>query len=184
MVLSKKLKFNNSFGVTLIELLVAASIIITSTTVVLAMILSSFRSSNKISSNEIIRQNGNAAISQMSKMLQFAESFDGASENGVNYVDPCFATGDTYSYLKITYQKQQKILSCTDDGVKINNVSIITTKNVKVVESTCNFICDQDNPTIAPVIGINFDLVLEGSGAIPEKAGSLKFSTSVKMRNN
>src|SRR3989338_8880506 len=108
MVLSKKLKFNNSFGVTLIELLVAASIIITSTTVVLAMILSSFRSSNKISYNEIIRQNGNAAISQMSKMLQFAESFDGASENGVNYVDPCFATGDTYSYLKITYQKQQK----------------------------------------------------------------------------
>ena len=175
--------FIKSRGITLIELLVAASIIITSTTVVLAIILSSFRGSNKINSNEKIRQNGNAAIAQMSRMLQFADSFDGASKNGVNYVSVCPVAGDTYSYIRITYAKQTKILSCANDGIKINGVQIIDSQNVRVVPSSCSFVCDQDNLSIAPVIGINFDLALINSGNAPEKSATLKFSTSVKMRN-
>lgn len=185
--------FKNKSGFSLIELLVAASIIITATTVVLAIITTSFRSSNKISSNQLIRQNGNYAINQMTKMIQFADSFEGASVDGQDGSFAACAPDVSYHAIRVKYQREYKVLLCSENNIEIltpatdERFSLIDRSSVNVVapdgRDPCSFTCTQDNLSTGPVIGINFSLSLPNEGKSAEKSASGEFSTSVKMRN-
>jgi type II secretory pathway pseudopilin PulG len=178
--------FKNKSGFSLIELLVASSIIITATTVVLAIITTSFRSSNKISSSQLVRQNGNYAINQMTKIIQFADSFEGASLTGEEGTFGACVPDTQYASIGIKYQKEDKVLICSD-----NNIQILTPGtgesfslfDSSVVTGSCSFTCTQDNLSTGPVVGINFSLSLPNEGKSAEKSASGEFSTSVKMRN-
>lgn len=175
-------------GFSLIELLVGIAIIITATTIVLSIIVSSFRISSKTTSNSVIRQNGSYAMSQMSRMLQFADSFEGAGDvdaatPDVQYQPLCSDSGDQYNYLKIKYKGLQKVLSCTNSGIAIDGNSIIdSTGKISVVPDSCSFICSQ-TPGSGPVIRIDFSLKYGSETSSPEKSANTDFSTTVKMRN-
>lgn len=186
--MGKFLIIKSKKGFSLIELLVGIAIIITATTVVLSIIVSTFRISSKSTSNSVVRQNGNYAVSQISRTLQFAEVFEGAgnlkADGLVHYDSVCPDSGiNEYHYLKVAYGGIDKEISCTDSGVKINNASSIDSNKLTVVPGTCKFTCTQENSALGPIIGINFDLVLGGTGAVPEKSARVNFSTTVKMRN-
>lgn len=195
----KKLKKNDFWirksekksGFSLIELLVGIAIIITATTVVLSIIVSSFRITNKSSSNQVIRQNGNYAVLQMSRMLQFADSFKGASEDdSPGSYDPICREGTIYHYIKITYNGIDKTISCTDTDENLGGLqtddgsgykSLIDRNKISV--NGCELTCSQVNAAVGPIIGIRFILGLGDDSTLPEKSASVDFSTTVKMRN-
>ena len=93
-------------GFSLIEILVGIAIIITATTVVLSIIVSTFRISNKTTTNSVIRQNGNYSINQVSRMLQFADSFNGIKKTRTSseFEVPCNDVAQTAFGISIEYQ--------------------------------------------------------------------------------
>lgn len=111
-----------SCGFTLIEILVAASIMITATTVVVAVLSSSFRGIAKSNINEDIRQNGTSAIQRMSRTIQFAESFKGVSNDisDASFDTTCAVPTQTYKYLRIKASGLQKTLTCDSDIDKMS----------------------------------------------------------------
>ncbi len=164
-------------GFTLIEILVASAIIITATTVVVAILTASFRSITKATISEEVRQNGNSAVTRMSRILQFADSFAGASVDGSNYDPNCTSPG-VYKYIRVVSGGATRTLSCVD--LSIGSSPLIDPNKVSI--DSCNFTCSQDNGTVPPVIGISFNLSQKTSSA-SEKKASISFTTSVRMRN-
>lgn len=166
-------------GFTLIELLVATAIFITATTIVVAILTSSFRGINKANISEDVRQNGNSAISRISRLIQFAEGFQESSMDGVIYTSAC-VQGVTYQAIRIKSGGQIKTFSC--QNLSVDAIPLIDTAKVKVVAGSCKFTCSQDRTNVSPVIGISFSLS-EAAASVPEKSASISFSTTVKMRN-
>ncbi|MBI2621565.1 MAG: prepilin-type N-terminal cleavage/methylation domain-containing protein [Candidatus Levybacteria bacterium] len=174
----------NQLGFSLIEILVAIAIIITATTVVVAILSSSFRGISKSNVVEEVRQNGNRAITQMSRTIQFAESFQGAFINDSTYDLACTASaGKNYEYIKLNSGGRLVTLSCNNLSMGSTTVTpLIDTTRVSVVEGSCSFTCTQQSVDDSPIIGINFELSQAGETA-PEKSAKIPFSTTVKMRN-
>ncbi len=168
-----------SFGFTLIELLVATALIITATTIVVAILTSSLRGVNKTTISEEVRQNGNSAIGRMSRVLQFAESFQDSSTDGLAYTPAC-TTGVNYQSIRIKSGGLLRTLSC--QNLSLDASPLIDTAKVQVVAGSCRFTCAQDNSNVSPVIGIYFSLS-EAVTSTPEKSALINFSTTVKMRN-
>ena len=63
----------NKKGFTLIELLASIAVIVVIGSVIAGIIKSSLRGSNKTNTIEAIRQNGNYALSQISKNIEYAQ---------------------------------------------------------------------------------------------------------------
>lgn len=193
-------KNNNKKGFSLIELLVGMTIIITATTIILTIIVTSFRISSKAAVVDNARQNGNYAMNRMIRMIQFADSYNGRStatggSNGVRAGEnggPGWQTncaGDTNTAININYEGEEKIIQCRNH----NQIFIVdpdaTPANEELVSSTkisvasCNIKCTKATATASPVISIWFDLAIGGSGVAVEKKTKIPFFTSVKMRN-
>lgn len=171
---------SKSSGFSLIEILVAISIIITATTVVVAILSSSFRGINKSNVSEEVRQNGNSAIGRMTRIIQYAESFQGAKiNNGDTYDTPC-VTDKPYQYISLRSGGRLTTLSC--GNLSVDSTPLIDITKVKVDAGTCSFSCTQEDSTDSPIIGINFRLS-QKNATVPEKSASILFSTTVKMRN-
>lgn len=180
----------NILGFTLVEILVGISIIITASTIVIAILVSSFRTSSKTTSGDIVRQNGNNAITLLSKKIQFADGFGGVSLvlDPTKYITSCVALGSqSYNYLKILTGNEEKIISCDDTkGILIDDKPLFDQKRVSLVPGSCKFTCSQKDLKNTPVIGINFSLksgMSSASNALPEKNTTIDFKTSIKMRN-
>ena len=168
-------------GFSLIEILVSIAIIITETTVIVAILSSSFRGISKSNAREEVRQNGNHAIGRMSKLIQFAEGFIGASEDYIAYDSSCtLSRGKWYKVIRIRSNGEVVGLRC--DNLSIRGSPLIDTSKVKVEPGSCRFTCFQDEETTPPIIGISFELS-EAADSVFEKKTKIYFSTTVKMRN-
>lgn len=185
-----KFKFLNSkSGFSLIELLVGIAIIITATTVVLSIIVSSFRITSKNTSSDRVRQAGNNAVSQIIRMVQFSEYFYGMSKDfGNTIVDSCDPPDEIYNAIKIKYRGVDKIISCSiDSNIKIqsNGESAMEMfENEKYRVNNCKITCIKTSDYSPPKIGLSFDLDYGNEGAVSEKTSKINFSTTIKMRNN
>ncbi len=179
------MKFKTSFGYTLIELLVVMGVMLTVGLIVVSILVSSLRGLNKASTIETVRQNGNYAILQISRMIEFAQSFGGVSSDGIApYAITCPQTSPTptYKYLKITsFDSFQTIFSCDLGKIASNGASFINTTDVSI--SNCYFTCTRQNLSQSPAVGINFTLSQQSTSNFFEKKASILFSTSVVIRN-
>ena len=79
------LNLKSSFGFTLIELLVVILIIFSVGILIVSILFSALRGANKTNTIDLVRRNGNSAITQMSKMIRYSQSFDGVSIDGSTY---------------------------------------------------------------------------------------------------
>jgi|SRR3989344_3429504 len=185
--------FNSNKGYTLIELLAVIIILVAVGTIITSILVSSLRGGNRSNTVNEVRQNGNHMLSQMSKMIAYAKSFDGVSIDGVNYVKDCVVTipppptptptPASYSYVKITsFDGGQTVFSCGNGTIASNGASFINTTNLSV--SSCSFSCNQTNFLSAPTIDINFTLSKINSGFFLENQTTIPFETSVTPRNN
>lgn len=174
-------------GYTLIELLIVMFVMITVGLIITTILVSSLRGSNKTNTVNTIRQNGNYAILQISKMLEFAQTFGGVSTDGSNYTTSCSSPGTPYSSIKIkSFDNGQTVFSCDNSSSKISsisaslNASLINADEVNV--TSCYFTCSR-NISVPPTIGINFTLTQKSASGLFEKQEKINFQTSVIMRN-
>lgn len=187
-------------GFTLIELLVVVAILAVLGSIVAGVITFSLRGANKTNTIENIRQGGNYAISQMGKTIEYAQTFDGLSVDGVTYVKSCPVIQPTptptfsspYYYIKVKpFNSSSIIYSCSLVGgfptlayqqPPASAVSLIDTSSIKV--ASCSFTCVVTGANDIPVINISFKLQPLISSTLVEKfTPPITFETSVTMRN-
>lgn len=179
---SRRTIFNNR-GYTLIELLAVIIILITVGTIITSILVTSLRGGNKSNTTNDVRQNGNYVISQMSKMILYAKSFDGVSTDGVNYVTDCINQPPVvYKYIKISsFDGGQTRFSCANGTIASGSANLLSS-NFSV--TSCSFLCTQSNFLSAPTININFTLSKANAGFFVENQTTIPFETSITPRNN
>src|SRR3989344_3693289 len=69
-----------SDGFTLVELLVVILVIFSVGVLISSVLFSALRGANKTNTIDMVRRNGNSAITQMSRMIRYSQSFDGVAE--------------------------------------------------------------------------------------------------------
>lgn len=190
-------------GYTLIELLTVIAIVVVVGVIVTGILISSLRGGSKSNVLDNVRQNGNDAITQMSKMIIYAQSFNGASTDGIFYTTNCTQvippspspspTPVSYKYIKITsFDGGTTIFSCNGQTDTPQNTlasksgslapfSIIDTSNVSL--TSCYFSCSQANFGQDYMIGINFTLSQKSASGFAEKQATIPFQTSITVRN-
>ncbi|MEK7551587.1 MAG: type II secretion system protein [Patescibacteria group bacterium] len=202
---------NNKRGYTLVELLVAMILLITVGGIMAGIIVISLRGSNRSTNVNDIRQEGNYALSQMTKMITYAQTFEGISDGtkDVNtgdlvYTKDCTVNSPThqYSFLKISSFDQGKTTFVCSTGLQGDFIAsygaalttwpLITGNNTPSVKyfnedkhtvSACYFTCIQENSSVTPNIGISFT-VQKPDTTIVENKVSLDFETTVGFRNS
>lgn len=190
------INFKSNHGYTLIELLVVMTVLVTVGVIVVAILVSSLRGTNKATSIENVRNNGNYAILQVSRMIEFAQSFGGVYPDSQGLYTIACTSGIHYTSVKITsFDNGQTILSCNSPLLNPPTiasqsgsivplpppVSLIDTNKVSL--SNCYFTCSRTNISQPPTIGINFTLTQRSSSSLFEQQASISFSTSVVIRN-
>jgi type II secretory pathway pseudopilin PulG len=190
--------FNSSEGYTIVELLAVMIVLSAVGAVIIGVISSTLRGANKTNSLNQIRQEGNNRMSGISKMIEFARSFDGISEyeSEDRYYPNCLpGTEDKpkpekYYYLKVTnFTNIHLVFSCSDDpndteeGGQIfasNSASLIDSSTLRV--TNCYFTCTQNFLAQPPIIGIYFTLSEKNTVNV-ENNSSVSFETNISMRN-
>lgn len=187
-----------SRGFTLIELVVVVGILITVGAILLNTLVIVLRVAIKTNTLTEVRQNGGYALSQITKMLRDAKSFQGVSTDGTSFSTNCVVstplagtltpTPPAYKSIKITtYTDNEVIFSCTPTTIASNGASLLNTRAVAI--ATCSFSCLQNTILESPTIGIHFSLTQytpTGTILLPERtasASAIPFETSVTLRN-
>lgn len=185
-------KIYNSKGFTLIEFLAVTIVLVSVGMLAVAILGSTLRGTNKTNSINAVRQNGNHAITQMSRMIGYAKSFDGVSTDGISYTTGCIQTPvvaptptptpTQYNFLKITsFDGGQTVFSCSSTSISSNSASLIDTNSVAI--DSCWFSCSQGRITDNPIIKINLNLKQIGSSVFVENKSTIGLETSITVRN-
>lgn len=185
-------------GFTLIELLAVMIILVVVGTIITSILVSTLRSGDKSTTTNDIRQNGNYAINQMSKMITYAKSFDGVND-GITWHTDCVAPpapapplpSKYYSVRISSFDGGQTTFSCTTDfklasGSASVPIDMIPPDTI-IASPRCYFTCSQDNLSAPPTIGINLTLQKKpqpGFTLLPEAQTVINFQTSITLRNS
>jgi prepilin-type N-terminal cleavage/methylation domain-containing protein len=182
-------------GYTLVEMLAVIVVFSIIGGIISAIFASSLRGSNKANITNEVRQNGNYALIQMSRMITYAKSFNGISvdDNPDSYIADCYTDVTTstttpmeYHYLKIlSFDGGEVVFSCDGgDGGKIasNDANLVNTNTIKV--DSCKFFCSQASIAQPPTIGISFALSQRKESNFFENKASILFETTAVMRNS
>jgi type II secretory pathway pseudopilin PulG len=185
---------NSAHGYTLIELLAVMLILIALGTIIASIFVSSLRGGNKSTTTNDIRQSGNYAVSQMSKMIAYAKKLNGLSTDGTSgsFTTDCvqkFINGnpqapDVYKYVQITSfddGETTTTFSCTPVTVSGTTYGILSSNSANlnpppaIISSalipdtmdatTCSFTCNQTNILSPITININLTLQKRQSGS-------------------
>lgn len=166
--------FSSSRGYTLVELLSVIGILSVIGVIVVTVTFITLRGAQKSDTNELVRQNGDAALSQMVRTIRYAKTLD----TPASCVTPVVIESVTISSLldggKTTY-------SCANDTIASNSASLLNTNAVRV--TTCSFACTQTSLLEPPTIKIQFSLEAKSSSTFAETKASIPFESSVTLRN-
>jgi type II secretory pathway pseudopilin PulG len=206
----KKRKQN---GYTLIELLAVMIILIAVGSIVTAILTAVLRSGNKSTTMDNIRRNGDNAIAQISRMVTYAQSFEGISVTDPNTLAPgqlqtdCVPpVGNLLTPTPIPTPTQYKYLMIKSwDG----GITTFACANAKIASISSTAVIDINNP--CPVQGcvylmdpaiatscyfnctqasaaapVKIDIFLDAtsSGVFSENQATMHFETSVVVRNS
>lgn len=202
---------DNKKGYTLVELLAAMILLITVGSIMAGIIVVSLRGSNRSTNVNDIRQEGNFALSQMTKMVSYAQTFEGISDGSIDgttgdliYTKNCTVNSPTYhySFLKISSFDQGKTTFICSTGLGENFIAsygaaltkwpLAVGDNTPMVKylnenkytvSACYFTCVQENSSVTPTIGISFTVKKPDTTIIENKV-SIDFNTTVGFRNS
>lgn len=187
-------------GFSLVELLISMFLILSISSVVMTIFVAGLRGSNRSSAEADVRQNGDLAITQMSRMIRNAKVFNGVSTDGTTFVTSCYVssanptpTPKPYRAVQVTsFDGGTTTLLCPATGETVitsvsatfaTPASLTDADRVTVLPASCSFTCQQDSPTAPPVVGISFTVQsLRGSGAIGQSVSQV-FQTTVLPRN-
>lgn len=183
---------HESRGFTLVELLASIIVLVAIGSVIAGIISSSLRGTNKTNTLENIRQNGNYALNQISKDIEYAQVFGGLSTDGDIYVTSCpFSVAPTptpvttpYTFIKVTPLNSDAVVySCASSTINANDTPLVDMDLIKL--TSCEITCTQAKSTDVPIIGISFTLESnKRTGGLAENSTPpITFSTSITIRN-
>ncbi len=188
-------------GFSLIELLISIFILLSITSVVMAVFVAGLRGSTRSSIEIEVRQNGQLALAQMSRMIRSSKSFDGLSTDGTRPASfSCVAAGIgvsaptptpiRYAAAHVTgFDGGLTDIVCPLNGAETAvssksagiASSLIDTTRVVTDSSTCYFTCYQAFATDVPTIGVF--LSLQSKQAVGVGTYSQDFQTTIVPRN-
>jgi prepilin-type N-terminal cleavage/methylation domain-containing protein len=194
-------KTKESKGFTLVELLVVVAVIGSISAIIAGVVASTLRGTNKTSTVNNVRENGNYAVSQISRTIKYAKTIEGASLDG-NPPWECQAmpfpltptpTPIRYKAVKtIDFNGVETTFSCNNSAdtpsltIASNNDSLISADTIALptpVSTFCFFTCVKERITDSPSIGINFTLTSKTVSNLVETQASVRFSNLIKGRN-
>lgn len=156
-------------GFTLIELLVMVGVFLAVSVVIGGTLFAVLRGSVKTTTLDQVRQNGDFAISTISRTIRSAK---------LNTCTP-------NSVVVVASDNSTVTFSCEGDTISQNGSSLMNTGpsgTVSLVPGTCSFSCTTGVNTPATVT-IKFGLSQPGSSTFPESKSTVDFETSVTLRN-
>jgi len=178
---------NKKQGYTMVELLAVIIILVTVGTIISAILTSVLRSSNKSANTEIVRRNGNYAITQMSRMITYAQKLEGVSFDGSQYYTDSVSqsTSSRYNYLQIkSFDGGITTFACNDSKIASLSASGTSYLADPALNATCYFNCTQASAAAPAKIDIFLDLSVGSSTNFAESQAEIPFETSVIIRNS
>lgn len=180
-------------GFTIVEILAVMIVFIVIGSIAAAVFFTSLRTVNKSNSLASLRENGNYALSQVVKMIRYAQKFEGVSADGLTYIPECTASSGVQDvpvpYLKIRgFDNQPTVLQCStgvNGNIASNSSSLLDPSVVKTVNA-CSFSCYQKNSGDHPTITVTLTISETSSASAPgiiERNTTLPLQTSVTFRN-
>ncbi len=176
----KKIKLH---GFTLVELLVVMAIIALFGGAIVSILFSLFRGASKTNTIITLRQTGNYAVDQVTRIVREAKSLDNPT------TDDCDGSPITSNTIDLTTQDvdlnlQTTSLSCAGGNLtSTTNGSPRTLIDGTKVGVSCNFSCTIDTVSQIPVITFSLSIFQKNDMANTENSGKLDYSTSILMRN-
>lgn len=185
--------FKRSEGFTLVELLISTGIIVVIGSIIVAILVSSLRGSNKATTIGTVKDNGTYAMTQITKLLHTAVSIDkldSATADCVVSTGNPTPTPILHQSITFTALDGGKVtLACSLNGsstIASNSADLIDKSQVSV--TSCSFTCTQYSSSDIPLVEISFMLDRVGSSTFTENKvgptpGGILFHTSVALRN-
>lgn len=178
------------------EMLVVITIFVTVSGIIMTILYTTLRGSSKTAINTTVAQNGNYALSVVSKTIANSTTVNSMAGNIASCPilptpDPALPT----SYIDLTgTDGYRKVIVCNDSSNKFTITDYSTTpetitdlidySQVSLISSSCSFSCDQKNDLYTtPLITIKFGLGQAASNSAIEKQALASFETSVSLRN-
>lgn len=175
---------NLQSGFTLIELLAVSVVLVSAGAVIVSILFSSLRSTDKANAVNIVRSNGNYAISQIGKMTRSAKRLESPY--------PCILPPSptpipTYSSISIrshddgiTTFKCNSVTDNPKNTIASNGASLLDTTQVNTYQ--CRFTCRQRTTSDYPTIEVYFSVYHRRQSGAAEQKAFQEFKTSVTMR--
>jgi type II secretory pathway pseudopilin PulG len=163
-------------GYTIVELLAVLIVIVAIGSLIVGIIFFTLRSNTKTQINLDISQNGNYALSVISKLLLNATSVTingsacSANPSGTNLTIQALDGGST------TF-----VCDVENNNISSNSASLIDPSRVQLV--SCTFSCSQTSNFIPAKVSISIALRQKTSSPLPEFLSTSSFSTTVSLRN-
>lgn len=164
-------------GFTLIEILVALSIVAVIGSITVSILFMTLRAGKKSDVLIGLKQNGNTAMAQIVKNIRYAKSLDYPT----SCVSPVTVPRITLTSISDNAQTTFTCTAGASTSIASNGASLIDT-SVAVV-SGCSFTCSQATLNDPPTIAIGYTLNARNLTDLTETRGSVRFNTSVIMRN-
>ena len=170
-IVSKK-----ELGFSLIEILIVMGTVAVIGGIVVSILFSVFRGSSKASTLITLRQNGNFAMSQVSRQIRNARAL----------VTPATCVTPQSGLSQITITGDDGLPTtfvCSGGGLASQSAHPATLLDTNNVTASCNFSCSQSSGNIAPIITFSLTVSQRSGVTAQENQASLDFKTAVSMRN-
>jgi len=163
-------------GFTLVELLVVMAIVGILSTVIISILFSVLRGTNKTNSVTLIRQNGNYALNQMTRIVRSGTSISTAT--------PCNGVPGQRLDINQLDGSTTQLFCSPSNGIYYTDASGKTTLIDKAVMtvSACTIVCEENATTSIPFVNILYTVTQYGT-ATSENAASVTFNGSAQLRN-
>ena len=176
----------------MIELLTVIGILVIVSGIIIGILSTTLRGSEKTKITTSVAQNGNYALSVITNAILSSYAVTGIG-NATSTSNPPFADCTSSPVAQSISLKsttgEEITFACANDTIASNGASIVDTSQVKIdtsSTSTCSFKCIQpaNNPYDIPIVEISFTVSdKKESGAFLENKSSGIFKTSVSLRN-
>jgi type II secretory pathway pseudopilin PulG len=176
-------------GFTLIEVLIVMLVLVTIGSIILSIFVIALTGASKTRNQQIVRENGNFAISQISKQIQYAKQFKyvqvGDDTSGDQLTNCVGSSAEKYTAVSVTsFDDTDAVFACVNIPNGANTVATIASAGASLVNTNkvyvhdCYFTCKQDSIAEPPTIGIHLEIAPNAT-----KKNPVLFEASIVPRN-
>lgn len=187
-------------GFTLVELVIVMALLITTGGIIVGILSSTLRGSNKTRTNSDLAQNGDYALSLMTNLVINSQKLISFTPNsGIPVSDCTGSPGAGKTFTVLGFDGGATTLTCNDTTAPytissasavfsttvptptpFSTNSLLDTSQVRV--TNCSFVCSQQDAFSPPRIDISFQLT-QPNAIVGEGTSGVSFKTSITLRN-